>query len=359
MKKNRNKNGTLNKVINRIIGFNKFILPFTITITLSFLIIEAFTYSGFILQHLFIDSKLFMVINILMLLFNSLINSAGINISETAEVDLLILVVKGSYLAVPILAIIYYIMIAVESANFPNYIFSTLHINPDSFFSVLVFSAIISISGLLSKIDLTNFDFNQVNDGSNIPRTKNFRLNINDNKFQLIVTMLFVVVFGYFILQNFILTSKRIVKSNIYILVNKNSTYDEKMYESWHFFYKYMKFIVDNTSENSSIAIPPPIRPWLSEGNSVLVRYFLFPRYVVTIEDESGRVINPDYYIISKGIWKATLESEYGWPKEKIEAEEIIYLNEKDFSIKTIKNVVYDPEIAENKYGWGLIKVKK
>lgn len=355
---NKNKNGTLSKVVSRIVGLNKFILPFTITITLSFLIIEAFTYSGFIRQHLFIDSKLFMVINVLMLLFNSFINNSDKNIVKNVEVDLLILVVKGSYLAVPILAIIYYIMIAVESANYPNYIFSTLHINPDSFFSVFVFSVIISVSGLLSQIDLTNLDLNQVSE-SDIPRTKNFRLNINGNKFQSLVTILFIVMFGYFTLQNFILTSKRIVKSNIYILVNKDATYDDKMYESWHFFYKYMKFIVDNTPENSSIAIPPPIRPWLSEGNSVLVRYFLFPRYVVTIEDESGNIIHPDYYIISKGIWKATLESEYGWPKVKIEAEEIIYLNEKDFSIKKIKNVIYDPDLDENKYGWGLIKVKK
>ncbi len=354
----KNKNGTLSNVVSRIVGLNKFILPFTITITLSFLIIEAFTYSGFIRQHLFIDSKLFMVINVLMLLFNSFVNNSDKNIDKNVEVDLLVLVVKGSYLAVPILAIIYYIMIAVESANYPNYIFSTLHINPDSFFSVLVFSLIISMSGLLSKIDLTNFDLNQISE-SNIPRTKNFRLNVNGNKFQSLVTILFVVIFGYFTLQNFILTSKRIVKSNIYILVNKDATYEEKMYESWHFFYRYMKFIIDNTPENSSIAIPPPVRPWLSEGNSVLVRYFLFPRYVVTIEDESGKVVNPDYYIISKGIWKATLESEYGWPKEKIEAEEIIYLNEKDFSIKKIKNVIYDPDSAENKYGWGLIKVKK
>ncbi len=358
MMKINNKRVAINKIINRVVGLNKFVLPFVTTITLLFLVIEAFTYPGFILQHLFIELKLFMVINILMLLFNSLVDSSSIDIREKVEVDLLTLVIKGSYLAVPILAVIYYIMIAVESGNYPNYIFSTLHINPDSFFSIFVFSLTVSISGLLSKIDLTNFDFNQVGD-FNIPKSKKIRLNISNNKVQLLVTFLFVVVFGYFVLQNIILTSKRIVKSNIYILVNKDATYEEKMYESWHFFYKYMKFIIDNTPENSSIAIPPPVRPWLSEGNSVLVRYFLFPRYVVTIEDESGKVVNPDYYIISKGIWKATLESEYGWPKEKIEAEEIIYLNEKDFSIKKIKNVIYDPDSAENKYGWGLIKVKK
>jgi len=362
MKSRLNKNRLSIKFAPKIVAANGFMLPFVTTLTLLFLALETVTYSGFIARYVFVEIKIIMVINILMLIVYVFKNGANRNVDKF-ESTLMSLVVKGAYLALPLLAILYYIMIAIESANYPNYVFSTTHINPDTFFNILVFVAIIALSGILSHSHMENLEV--YSKGLDIKGLKTEKMNsqLNFNLFgakaQRIIAMLLVVTFSYFVLQNVILTTKRIVKSNIYIFVNSTDTYDDKMYKSWHFFYKYMKFIKDNTPEDSSVAIPPPERPWLSEGNSVLVRYFLFPRRIVTVEDESGVKIDPDYYIISKGIWKAYNESEYGWPKEKINASEIIYLDPNSFEIEKVEDVVYEPELFENKMGWGIIKVKK
>lgn len=349
-------------LLGKLFLLNKLLLPFILTITMLFLMIESLTFAGFIYKHLYIDTKIFIFISILMMIVY-IFSKSRLDIDDNSKgTTLMSLVTSASYLASLVFSIIYYIMLSIESSNYPNYIFSVSHVNPDMFFYVLIFTTAIATFGFLSKYNIENVNFNFINVPKKLPKKlpKNkIVLSFLNYKFQTIVFMLFSMSFGYFVLKNFSLTSQRIVKSNIYILINKNASYDEKMFESWHFFYKYMKFIKDNTPESSFVAIPPPLRPWLSEGNSVLVRYFLFPRYIVTIEDESGRKVVPDYYIISKGIWKASKDDDYGWPKEKIEAEEIIYLNDTDFSTKVVKNVVYDPELKENKYGWGLIKVKK
>lgn len=330
--------------MNKIFTISNTTLPFVTAVSMALLLIESVTYPGFILKHLFVNPNIIVMLNVIQI---SIYTFTKIN--TVTENKLQNLVFNLTYLLLPVFIIIYIILLSLETKNYPNYIYSTIHLNLDSFFKALILVAIIVFFGVVNAFRNSSNYFKATSKGFNSKIVKSKKA----------ILILFTLLIVYQLIFSFADTTQVLLKNNIYILNNLNDDYDKKMFNSWHFFYMYMKFVSENTPLNAKIAIPPPVRPWLSEGNSVLVRYFLYPRYLITVENENGDNTEPEYYLMTKGLWKAYNDEEYGWPRHEIIASEIIYFDPVNYTSQTEKNINFDPNNEKNKYGWGLIKVKK
>ncbi len=146
-----------------------------------------------------------------------------------------------------------------------------------------------------------------------------------------------------------------------FMLAYPLASYDEKMRDKLgDFFYNYTKFIVSHTEPNAKILIPPwPNYPWPQTGNVAYMRYFLYPRELVSGEVfiPPGNINTFDYVLIAYGETETvTNGASHGWPKFDVKAEKIIYMLSDSTTVESDKDYTYG---NENKVEWGLIKTAK
>ena len=341
-------------IISKLLIFTYRTYPFLVTFTFSALFVESFTYAGFVGKYIIFGAKFFLLLSILSGIIQLAYSSQFKRWDDENYVFLNKIFFYFCNVTLPVFVFLYYVAVVTEAKNYPNYVFSTFHLNIDNFSYVVFF-------------DLFNVFLGQVKEYKNIliqvdksiKAGKAFKENKTVNVFwlnKLLISTLIILIF-FFGATNLLQTGKQLIVDNIYIFLNRSFSYDEKMEAKWGLFYKYMRFVRDNTPQDSAIAIPPPVRPWLSEGNSVLVRYFLYPRFLVTVENEFTTERKPDYYFLAKGLWKAYDEKDYGWPKDYIKAEKILYMDTESNIAREVEKD-YDPSEPENLQSWGLIKAK-
>ena len=134
------------------------------------------------------------------------------------------------------------------------------------------------------------------------------------------------------VFDNLVKTTPKMVSEATLTLKYATSSYDEKMRARWGDFYDYMVFIQDNTPEDAVIYHPPQIKPWEFEGNQALIRYFLFPRTLVSgsidLDEYDGPQIT--HIMIVWGREKSGVDQdvEYGWPKQEIKGKRIMILDD-------------------------------
>lgn len=303
---------------------NEIISPLLIVTTYLFLIIESFSYIGFLRKYLLFDSRFFMVMS---LLSYSLLLTYKLN-SKNIYAKLLHIVSLLNKIFIVLFFLIYIILQFIEAKNYNNYIFSNYHIQPDVFFNVVLFSILLVV---VEHINLKKISFTQY-------------------------------ILGFFVLillvNNINKTFNLVIKSNLYIFNNLSFDYDKKMNKTYGFYYDYMKFVREYTPEDARILTPPQEEPWDAEGNVALSRYFVYTRKLYNGSYDSVDLNNVDYIMIAWGSWNIEDQSRYGWPKSKVQAEKIIYINPDN---KTVNEHYedFDPSDLKNKGGWGLIKIKK
>lgn len=128
--------------------------------------------------------------------------------------------------------------------------------------------------------------------------------------------------------------------------------------EGW--IYTYADFIVRNTPENAKIFIPPQAKSWQSEGNVGYMRWFLFPRKLLSSADIHSTIPEEaEYVFIAHGNW-VWGSDDYGWPKNSIDKssiETIRLIDRKTLDETELSETAY--ELDNTKEVWGLIKLKK
>ncbi|HKC04977.1 MAG TPA: hypothetical protein VKC54_03835 [Patescibacteria group bacterium] len=326
-------------IVSRFKILNSLIFPYLFVLSMSLSVLESVIYQGLVRKYLFIDLKLIIFATVISGFFAIIDNNFEDKFTNATS-----FVLHLNSLFLPVILIFYWLGTSTESSNYPNYLFSTFHISPESFLSILLLSVYFRVLMIVKKGIGLKFSF------------KKSKTTAHDRRpfyLKLLIAMLI-----FFAISNMVKVFNSALTESLFIMKHINFTYDEKMEYSWRFLYKYMVFVKENTPEDSIIRIPPSIRPWLSEGNSVLVRYFLYPRKLISPDEPLSLNWRPDYYLLAKGSWTARDESEYGWPKEKIAADKVIY-----FDTTTNRSTVfignYNPLDVRNKNAWGLIKVKK
>ena len=235
-----------------------------------------------------------------------------------------------------------------NTIKYPNYVFANFHIQPANFLNIVFLSA----SLLLLRLNkpptfLRDIKFVQK---SNICKGEKYA-------FTCLIRLTLVFLLFYFFSTRLIGSIHTTFSNITFMTTHLNYSYDQKMRHVWGFYYDYMRFIKDNTPEDSTILIPPQDGHWLSSGNMWLTRYFLYPRRLVQGEDYKIPHSGYDYVLISKGEWQSDT-IDWGWPKEIVSAEKILYIDPNTLKILEIKKD-FDPNDPYNKYAWGLIKTRE
>lgn len=317
-----------------------YFIPFLLVFSLFLLILETITYPGFARKFLFLSSKEFSVL-IYIISFASILATDQFNKFFNT---LLLNVFSFNVLIMPVLAFLYFLLIIEQNNNTQNYIFSTYHIHVSQFKLVLVFSIAIFILGLLktNKKKIIKFINKEIKKGESA-----------------VVKQLIYILIFIFILKSSFVILENISENFSHIVVSPFATYEQK--QKWKIGeIDYYKFIANNTPENARILVPPQTSPWLTVGNVGYIRYFLYPRIIYSGKLVDNNFENIDYVIIAKGSWPVSNDDLYGWPKEKIEAEMILFFDMENKSIEKLDSQYFDINKDPTfKYRWGLIKLKK
>ncbi len=307
-------------------------------VTAAVSVSETVFYSGFIQKHFYTSSTViyitFLIISLYLILRYKNINKLfGI---ELYKLYLMLSVFFG---------FLYFLLMFLEKVTYNNFVFSHFHLHPDQ----LVWTFFISMfSFYITKKISTN------KSGGSMLLGKLFRLE------SLIIPILIIIF------MNNILDIASISKNDLlYLIKNPSATYDQKMeFKVGKTFYDYVLFVKNNTSPRSKILIPPwPAYPWPQSGNAVYLRYFLYPRQLVSGTEYSANVDLAkekfDYVLIAWGETPTTSGNyTHGWPKFDVKADKIIFWDIFSGTILS-KKENYTYEQVKGKVLWGLIKVSK
>jgi hypothetical protein len=266
--------------------------------------------------------------------------------------NLKLLVFRINKLLLPAILILYYIFISAESRHYPNYVFSTFHIQPQNFIYTVILSVYIEVLDLVKK---------RRNDWL-AEKLREYHLFVNllrSSKLQLISFAVVIFSLLFYTLQNATAVMNTSLDSFLYIARHLNAGYDDKMRKHWGFYYDYMSFIKNIIGKSSVVIISPPQEePWLTSGNAGLDRYFVYPSKVINGFFDALPEIEYEYIMISRGEWPVADESKYKWPRVKIKAEKIWYLDPVTLKVTEFEGD-YDPDDPKNDGAWGLIKVRR
>lgn len=248
---------------------------------------------------------------------------------------------KLKIIALLFLVVLFVLSKSIEDLTYRNFIFSKLHIH----YKELIYP----ISILLFDLYITN------------------RLKIRTNiKSHLNLNTVIVILVVITLISNFLGISSKMKKDFIFMIYNFNVLDDQKLeYKLGRSFYRYIQFVLDNTSKKSNLLLPPfpypkPAYPWPQTGNYVYLRYFLYPRSLTNGDEYNPNVSleNIDYVLIAWGETETTSgEYTHGWPKFDVPAEYIILMNEDGTTTKEMGDYKYKNRKADNE--WGVIKVDK
>jgi len=321
MKKLSNKNNIYRKI---------FLAISTLLIGLFIVLMsEFFMYVGFIKNNTGIGINFFVMLSILVITIFRLI----INKFEKRHVEILFRINKLIFYT---LIFTFVILLFLEYFMYPNFVYSKFSLD------LLGIIPVIFVSFYLWVIGFWKSSY------------------ASSKKLPIAIELLFYVI-CMVLLNSLNITFQDAMKKNVFIVKHINYNYFQKMNEQWGLSYRYLMFVKENTEEHSSIVVPPQTIIWYATGNVGIVRYFLYPRIITSSGYTFGKFsdyYNYDYVLLSWGEWPDGNKNDYGWPKEKIAAEKIIYWNDTTNSIRTeYKN--YDPSDKENYKGWGIIKIKK
>jgi len=115
-----------------------------------------------------------------------------------------------------------------------------------------------------------------------------------------------------------------------YILRNPTASYDQRMMSKWGTDYRFPAFVRDHTPPTALIMYPPWVAPWINQGNSLLLAYFLYPRRVYP-EDyqkiETNKAIT--HIMVAWGKGKPADWRMYGWPKFPVNSRRFFHFPRK------------------------------
>lgn len=307
------------------------------------MLIEAFSYPGFLLKKIFIPVELLSGLCIILFIIYQFFSKRKMKANSFYDHFMRL----NQTLTLPLI-ILFYILNSLESFNFPNYVFSTYHLHLSVLEKILILNVILSVFSfklIISKLFLKEINIKISYDSA--------------------VEMLFVISVSWI----FLLHSWSFVKyvSNISVSYSATLNYsnEEKLVyqlggnELSGWVYTYGEFINRNTPEDAAIIIPPQMESWQMEGNPWYFRWFVYPRKLLSTQEivqpfpDEGR-----YILIAHGawVWGAT---QYVWPRVSIPADEIESITYIDRATQQETTVTNQPYTPSEKETWGIIKLKR
>lgn len=316
-----------------------------VLITFTALFVEVYTYKYFLFKHFLLSTDLLIGLTVILSFWilkdrpfkDSLITKFG---------KVILYLTKHLYV---FLIPVYLYLMYLDSQYYSNYVFSNYHLQPNLLIRPIVFSVLLNIVDyLFNKLPYLLSNTSLLN-----------KINIKSDIYYLTSISL---IFAIFLINNLLLDASTLMPYVSAIIKNSNSSVDEKyeymMTLKYGSYYKYVKLLKSIVPENSSLLLPPQKNPWQYEGNQRLTRNFLYPRILYSAHEPNL----PDNIEFIEIIWGSTdfkpeFDNEYGWPKNRIDAEKIYIFDLEKGSTK-IYYQNYDPEIFLTPGVYGLIKTK-
>lgn len=321
------------------------LLPFLIILTYCLLIAETYTYIGALKRYVYFDSRFFLGFTLLATIYLMIFGNKNIFKTKYLEIALTL-----NTLATPPIIFFYYYFIMAESLHYPNFVFSTYHFQPQNIIYLIYFNvALLTFSFLRSYyLKLTKSLINGFLSHS--------------QRATLAIALITCYFLGYYFIQNISASLTKMASNAVFIEQHPHLSDDEKMAASWGRLYRYFLLVKQHTPEDAIIGLPPAQNHWLSSGNTVLVRYFLYPRNVINLKETKSldtlSQLPPgklDYLLLATGEW-ADDTSRIGWPKIPIESSKIWYFD-LDTGTATTSAQNFDPDLPINQTSWGLIQL--
>lgn len=323
----------------------KLLFIFISCLTFFILILEVFTYKNILFKHFFISSDVLFVISLVLgwMVLNS--QERGNKLVEFLSKYTFFTL---QYLFLPI-SVCYLYFIFLNINHYPNYVFSNYHLQPDLLIRPLLFSlSILLLSYIKKRSGMFTQTVNLIKDPKK--QTENILLLV------LILALFSYGVFNF--MKDINSLSPYVVLSFKNFDKSEQQKRDVMMKTKYGYFYDYIKFVNKIVPSNSSILLPPQKNPWQNEGNQRLSRYFLYPRNIYSAH-ENNLPSNIEYIEIAWGSvdFPSKSETEYGWPKNKINAETVYIYNFESGKYTEYKGD-YDPDKYLKPGVYGLIKTR-
>ncbi len=340
--------------LNFFLDANYRIFPFLWVLAFFIGLLESFTYVGYSTKHLFLPFQVLFGASIFSGVLAKMTIDAGKH-DETYMVFYRIIFTFNKLGFLP-LFLSFILAISLELRNYSNYVYNIVHLQPALYFWPIFLSLFLLI------ISFSSLNTQKLIESRRLIKYLGYKTK---QVSKLVVLKTAVIVFAVWMLMNNLqkLSSWMTVRAG-FMIKHPLASYGEKMRQGWGDFYSYMLFIKANTPENAVIMYPPMKSPWDDVGNGGLIRYFLYPREIVqNISDENAEVDpSANYVMIAWGFGACPDKTNkcHGWPKRRVSAEWIRYVNIKSLNIETtLYNTFYNPADKLNIGAWGVIKVKK
>lgn len=343
----------MTKLFKRIQPWLTAMFPYFYVTTNVLLLLETVTYHGFVRKYLFSDISLFVYGTVALHCF---LVSQSIFLKRKIDDRsyMMRLVIALNRLSLIPLILTYYVLANLEINNFPNYVFSHFHINPDNLMSILVLNLLVFGLELLRSTNLSG--------EIHLILRRRFGLLLTP---QSVVQLLFFGSIMFFMVPQLQYDFNYTYINTVRTLQSLRETPDQKMilmlggkkYTGW--VYIYAQFLKSYTPSDAVLFIPPQTEGWQMEGNQYYFRWFVYPRKLTTSQDIEAPIPDDASYVaIAEGAWPWGMK-EFGWPRIKIPAERIakIILIDRETEVVTEQmnvDYVWDP----NKHLWGVIKLK-
>jgi hypothetical protein len=231
-------------------------------------------------------------------------------------------------------------MIVSDSVTYPNYVFATFHIQPQNFLNVIFLG--------LGLFTLRLLRMSKHKNKSILQQLKNgfmvFNKTNKGSKTNFFLIGSFMILSAY-LLSGFPAMLSSVVSDLIFISTHLDYNYDQKMEAGLGPYYKYMRFVRDNTETESTILVPPQEFD-VFVGNVGLDRYFLYPRILKNGDLNELPKSGFDYILFTPG-----------WPGFGVSAHKVLLFDAKENATIEISGD-YDPVNIQEEYS-GLIKVRR
>jgi hypothetical protein len=284
--------------------------------SIFFALLELFTYSGFIQKHLFLPLNIFLYVAFIIIIFLVIRSKRQPDKIFSELFFVLALIVLLTMLGLG----------SIEILKYPNFVFSKTHIDIKNFPNLIALLASISFILLTTNKIGTIFSKNK-----NIAGT---------------LTLLLAV----FVYRNTSVVAGTIRRLAPMAVAKPSAAYEDKMYYLWSDPYRFLDAVKYLTDEHATIYLPPRSSPQAITGNPGIVRYFLYPRKLVSYEpgDEDGYLVASPGNELGNGDYKL-------WPEELIKADYFYLIDTKKESIKVIVGD-FEPDVIKNN-NWALLKI--
>jgi hypothetical protein len=366
-KQSKKKNAFLNFLAQKLTNswdsffiINATIFPHIFVVANFFLILETVSFEGFVRKYFFVPTQFFFFTTII-----SFLGVIWLRYSQREKgstfVGLTKFILDLNKLSILPILLINYLLVTIEVYNYPNYAYSHFHINPYNFSSIVSLNVVILILQILVGVRYRL----QIQSGWMTVDYQYVITAFAKRKYSFVHFCFFGLVFLCVFPQvQDILQTMHVV--GVKFIQNMNKTEKEKFafelggekYTGW--IVPFTDFVNEHVPEHATIFTPPQKESWQMEGNQYFLRWFLYPRNIVTSQDINAEIpAETDYVMIAYGAWPWGVK-EFGWPRLSIPKEKIariIYIDRQTREVSAVENEDY--VFVPNKEVWGVIELKK